>query len=311
MGQSEAHGHKVSYCTTCKGRLHHLKETLPANLAAEAHNPNVEFVVLDYGSEDGLGEWIHQNFQAEIESGRLRYARSEQPFFRMAHAKNMAHRLATGDILCNVDADNFVPKDFSRWLGEQFDQDPHAIITPLALTQGEFVKQRTARVLKGQTPKLSGIGGRVAVSSEDFYKLGGYDERIEGWGPDDLQFCLRARDAGLTPVRLPPEQVGHVISHDTESRLKELSPDARVNSERLINRSGPLKMAAAMKRLGTRYEMVANNGEPGCGDVTINFNYEHSISSAATPKPAAEAAPVRKTDWRHTAKRPDPGVELS
>lgn len=304
--------HKISYCTTCKGRLHHLKETLPANLAAEAGNPNVEFVVLDYGSDDGLGDWIRQNFAHEIETGRLRYARSEQEYFRMAHAKNMAHRLATGDILCNLDADNFVPQYFSKWLGEQFDREPHAIVTTQAIGHLDLIKERTGRVLRGLPPtmEIGGIGGRIAVRKEDFYRLGGYNEKIEGWGPDDLQFALRACDAGLRPVNIPPHQIGGVIAHDAESRVKELSPEARAESERLIHRPAVNKFASAMIRRSTRYETVANNGEFGCGDVTINFGEQQRIEPPRAGEQQAEV-PERKTDWALTTGQRGQSTERS
>ena len=42
------------FVTTCKSRLHHLKETLP-RMAAEA---GAQCVVVDYGSPDGAGDWI-------------------------------------------------------------------------------------------------------------------------------------------------------------------------------------------------------------------------------------------------------------
>ncbi|PZP46571.1 MAG: hypothetical protein DI598_11950 [Pseudopedobacter saltans] len=154
------------------------------------------------------------------------------------------------------------------------------------------------------------MGGRVAVSADNFYKLGGYDERIEGWGPDDLQFCLRARDAGLQPVAIPPQQVGGVITHDTESRLQELSPGARAQSEKLIKRPAPLKLAAALKRFNTRYETVANNGEVGCGEVTINFNQRQQIGPLEKAE-AAHSAPERKTDWAMTTGKRGQGIERS
>src|SRR5882724_5541287 len=82
---------QISYCTTCMGRLHHLRQTLPANLEANAGLP-VQFVVLDYNSRDGLGDWMRSHFQAQTESGKVVYARTSEPrFFNMAHAKNLAH----------------------------------------------------------------------------------------------------------------------------------------------------------------------------------------------------------------------------
>src|SRR5690349_14002109 len=94
---------KRSLCTTCMGRAHHLRQTLPRNLAdcVDWSRPGaVEFVVLDYGSRDGLARWIttDPDLRPYLDAGILRFARSEgHKHFRHSHAKNMAHRLATGD----------------------------------------------------------------------------------------------------------------------------------------------------------------------------------------------------------------------
>jgi len=41
-------------------------------------------------------------------------------------------------------------------------------------------------------------GGVIAVSGENFQKLGGYDETMSGWGFDDIDFIYRAQTLGLT-----------------------------------------------------------------------------------------------------------------
>ena len=51
-------GFKISFCTTCKERLRHLKQTLPKNIKDNSNYPFIEFVILDYNSQDGLGDWM-------------------------------------------------------------------------------------------------------------------------------------------------------------------------------------------------------------------------------------------------------------
>ena len=96
----------VFFATTCKGRTQHLRQTLPQNMA---DNPAAYFLVLDYGSTDDL-----QDFLATIQDPRLIHYRfpTSAPF-HMAHAKNMAHRLALlngADIIANLDADNYAAR---------------------------------------------------------------------------------------------------------------------------------------------------------------------------------------------------------
>src|SRR5690348_9240554 len=71
--------YKISLCTTCMGRLHDLKRTLPVNLELNAKYDWVEFVILDYNSSDGLGDWIRTAMQPQLASGRVVYFRTDEP----------------------------------------------------------------------------------------------------------------------------------------------------------------------------------------------------------------------------------------
>ena len=56
-------------------RLKHLQETLEKNILDNFLVDEVEFVVLDYNSQDGLEEWIAQSMMKYIEMGILVYYR--------------------------------------------------------------------------------------------------------------------------------------------------------------------------------------------------------------------------------------------
>ena len=67
-------GHKLSFCIACKNRLYQIKQTLPQNLEDNRKAKDfVEFILVDFGSDDGLQEWIAENFVNEIEEGYLKY----------------------------------------------------------------------------------------------------------------------------------------------------------------------------------------------------------------------------------------------
>ena len=186
----------VSCCTVCMGRLHHIKETLPRNLKSHL-NWHGEFVLLDYNSQDGLREWVETNLEDEIMSGRLTYYRTEDPQnFHMAHAKNVAHRVAKNEVVCNLDADNYVDAEFSQYLTDLFKKHPNSITRGF----GEH-----------------GFFGRVAVLKEHFERLRGYDEDFEGWGYDDEDLVLRGQAMGLSIHDLPP-QFAKVICHPRQDR---------------------------------------------------------------------------------------------
>jgi hypothetical protein len=110
---------RIAFVTTCKRRAFHLKQTLPQNLADNA-DPNSVFILVDYSSPDDLLEFVGQ-----IDDPRLHvYSYAHKGPFRIAHAKNLAHRLGIehgADILVNLDADNLTGKDFDRYIAKMFE----------------------------------------------------------------------------------------------------------------------------------------------------------------------------------------------
>ncbi len=203
---------KISFCTTCMGRAHHLKETLPKNISdnLETKGLELEFVVLNYNSQDDLHEWIttDHDMVKYIESGLVKYGRTTDPeLFHMSHAKNMAHRMATGDVLCNLDADNFTGKDFAKFLQDNFSEDMDIVINP------------STRVTRLCPPDDRGFFGRIAVSKDNFFKLHGYDESFLGWGGEDTDFMQRAKGVGCKHVRIDCLKYLDIIEHSNEDRV--------------------------------------------------------------------------------------------
>ena len=218
--------YKVSFCITCKGRLEHLKQTLPLNLKNNEDYPNTEFVILNYDSPDGLEEWVKENFQAEIASGKIRYARyTPAEHFRMSHAKNMAHRLATGDILCNLDADNVTGKNYAGWLNETFSRHPDSYISPM-----NHAMQRLLKPIRGE-PSSPGLNGRIAIMKRNFYKINGYDEiRFDGYARQDTNMAMQAAHLHcLKHVLIPEEMQGSVIEHSDKKRIELMGEEHKAD----------------------------------------------------------------------------------
>lgn len=238
---------RIAFCITCKGRAHHIERTLPANLA---DNPTSLFVLLNYGSPDGLMDYLARAHRHDLDTGRLVvYTAPNAGPFRMAHAKNMAHRLAIHEgatVLCNLDADNYTGPDFEKFIGNHF------------ATNGPDT-YLWARMIVGKLAR--GISGRIACTAQTFLKAGGYDEHYENWGPDDKDFNARLQRMGYVPYEIPTFYL-RGIRHDEESRFQEY-PEARPKilggtacNEQQIDDSSP---------------NVANNGYFGCGVVRWNF----------------------------------------
>lgn len=281
---------KVSYCITCKGRLYHLDRTLPLNLAAEAGDPDVEFVILDYQSEDGLGDWLHRTYPDEIASGRIVHAyHFPAPHFRMAHAKNLAHRIATGGILCNVDADNILVPGYAAALRALFGRHGEITASSRELGLHGFYQERVLARLFGWPRPSPGSHGRIAVSRAGFERLGGYDEQFSAWGSDDVDFQLRGRDAGIRPVRTPPELWGSVIVHGDEERLSNLAAsDEAISSKRLGETIFVSAYRSARRTLATHAPYPNTGGRYGMGMVRINNAPDPTVLGIAVV-PIAEA----------------------
>ena len=233
---------RVAFCTTCKGRVQHVEETLPANLRDNQH---ATIVLVNYNSPDHLDEFVRRNHMRDVESGRLVvYRFTEHGPFRMAHAKNLAHRLAlleNADALVNVDADNFAGRGFDEYVARE-------------LAGGDAFLW--AHMRKGEMRR--GISGRIAVPAHAFLAAGGYDEVFATWGPDDKDFNVRLRRLGFQAVEIDPRFLT-AVSHNDKMRFREYPHVAAA------------EVAEEFNLPGREEARIVNGGAFGLGVVYKNF----------------------------------------
>lgn len=199
-----------SFCTVCKNRAAHYKETILKNIQDNLNAENIEFILLDYNSEDDLEAWVKANLMQHIESGLLTYYKTFEPaYFLRSHSRNMAFRLAKGDILCNIDADNFTGHGFLTYLMKEFNSPNDVFVC----SGGQFDK-----ILS------SDIGGRICISNRDFQKTGGYDEEMSNYGFEDYDLINRLEILGVKKKLITNRAFFNVINHDTKDRIKEEFP---------------------------------------------------------------------------------------
>jgi Sulfotransferase domain/N-terminal domain of galactosyltransferase len=255
----------IALCTTCKGRAPHIKQTLPRNLA---DNPSAKFILLNYNSPDSLVSYVQANHAQDIESGRLvMYSHLATGPFRMAHAKNMAHRLAIregAEVLVNLDGDNFTGPGFADYVRGMFEQakyDRRMFGCPNVFMW--------ARMIQGKMKR--GVSGRIAMTSRAFLLSGGYDERYADWGPDDKDMSVRLERLGLLAVEIPGQFLD-AIHHKDHLRFKEY-PHAR-----------PVNGGASCDQFYlTNERTIANFGNFGCGTVYRNFDFSCPIELRPLP----------------------------
>lgn len=199
---------KISFCIVCMNRLHQLKETLLSNISDNEDYNNLQFVLLDYNSADGMGDWVQANMSDYITSGKLVYYRTNEPLvFNHSHSKNLAFKLADGDVVCNVNADHYCGKGFARYINEAFNREENIVLTTI-----DFHKT----TLDYHPPK--DVFGKVCVSKQDFLKVKGFDERMNRYGFEDWDFVNRLEMINVKRVLIDNLSYLKFISHGDEER---------------------------------------------------------------------------------------------
>jgi len=250
--------YKISFCTVCMDRLHNLKETLPINIKSNKSYPNLEFVILDYNSSDKLEDWIKNNFIKYINNGRIVYYRTEEPkYFDMPHAKNVVSKLASGDIINNLDADNYAVDIRPENKNKQTNECWASYLNRIA---NEF-PEKAIFIKSNRVPH-----GRVGFYKKDFIDiLGGYDEELAGYGYEDFDIVERA--IRLNFVFCPfGRYYTRIYTYGTEKN-KNLKKDWKETKE--IN----LKKSAK----NIRKKIFKANQEKHWGKATLIKNFKEEI----------------------------------
>ncbi len=201
--------YKISFCIVCRNRLHQLKETLLQNIVDNSDYPNLEILLFDYNSSDGLGIWIKENFRKYIGNGLLQYFHTSEPSaFHFAHSKNVIFKMAVGDIICNLNADHFTGAGFATFVNSQFNLNNDFFLS------GMDFKNKFSRF---KTP--SDLAGKICIKREDFYTTEGYDERMGTYGFDDEDFVNRLMMAKKRSILINNSEFSKFIRHDDSERF--------------------------------------------------------------------------------------------
>lgn len=254
----------IAFCTTCKGRAFHIKETLPRNLANDAAYADCKFILLDYNSQDGLVEYLKSEHARDIDSGRLVvYSYPEPGPFHVAQAKNLAARCAIlegADTLVTLDADNFTGPGFCEYILRRLG----------CKSRWEFLcpgmeKRSDGRYLRGpdgaRVFRPRGIAGRLVIRAQDFIKAGGYDNEFDTWRGEDMDLLFRLLRMGYIAQDIDPAYI-NAIPHGSGLRFKEYRHAQQYETDRELD--------AIRKRATT----VVNYGRFGCGTVCRNFGLD-------------------------------------
>lgn len=206
----------LSYCISIMNRLHQIKETLKININNSSENS--EFILVDYNSNDGLKEYIYNNFEKEIISGKLKYIYTNKlKYWHASICKNTTHMKANGKYLINLDCDNFI--------GINGD----ALILNTFLENGDdIIISQTSNIIS------SGNGGRISISKNNFVKLGGYDESFYPMGYQDYDLIERGKKIGLKYINI--NKNNKAIFNSKKESIKNIGINMEYNKMNNVNK---------------------------------------------------------------------------
>ena len=156
----------LTFVTTCKGRLEHLRQTLPL-LASQ---PGTRCIVVDYACPDRTADWVETHFP-QVRTVRV----PEATGFNPSRARNLGVAAATSEVICLIDADVRIKPGFAASILAGFDPRKYYLAAPL----------------------IGDISGTIVCARAAFEFVDGYDEACSGWGGEDLDLYERFALHGL------------------------------------------------------------------------------------------------------------------
>lgn len=232
----------LSFCITCKNRFHQIRQTLRKNLDDNrSMQDSIEFILVDFGSQDGLREWVITHFQNELNSGYLKFFYTEElPYWHFSIAKNTAHLLCRNDILVNLDCDNFTGVHGAQFVINQFMHYPYPMLLHQCSDDG-----------------YDGSFGRISIRRSDFVSAGGYDESFEPAGYQDMDLINRLGAMGILRIEEKNSLYNQAIRNSKEECINQ------VHSHYATWREMDRHNAALSKKNISSGCLVANNGTFG------------------------------------------------
>jgi glycosyltransferase involved in cell wall biosynthesis len=198
----------IAFVTTCKGRLHHIKQTLPTIIAESP----AEIILVDYGCPDNTGDWVEEHYP-EVKVVRV----NDDPGFCLPRARNIGAAHSSAPWLCFIDADIKVRSGWLDWMQQH-------------LSEGCFYRPSLA-----DGRQLQEIAGTFLCPRAAFTMVGGYDEVFRGWGGEDIDLYARLPQEGGSQLAYYPNHFVEPISHADDERttfhaIKNISIQSLINS---------------------------------------------------------------------------------
>jgi hypothetical protein len=188
----------ISLCIPCHNRTYDLKRTMPYLVAAANYSPPVEICVLDYNSPDDLRDYFEKAMGTYtlVSGNSMLYRKySGRDYYHMSHARNLATLMSSGEYFWTLSADIYL--------------DDGAI--------------EHARYLIGRYRydwlQPNRYHGAIVCKRQTFIDAGGYDERLEWYGPEDRDLADRLIRRGERMGVFPGSMI-HIIPTPDREKVK-------------------------------------------------------------------------------------------
>lgn len=225
-----------------------LMATCADGVLSRTDYPNLELLIVDNGSVEPETAALFERLRADP---RVRVLNDPAPF-NYSRLNNLAAREARGEVLVllNNDIDVIGPGWLREMVGQALRPDVGAVGARLLFADGRvqhagialgvggvasYYHPYVAREARGYrdalvlTREVSAVTGAcLAIRREVWERVGGLDEEHLAVTFNDVDLCLKVREAGLRVVVTPFAELHH---YESASRGAERSPEKRERQE--------------------------------------------------------------------------------
>lgn len=180
----------ISLCVPCMGRTRDLREALPLIVSTANASPPCEIVVLNYSSPDELDAYMDTMMAVTpLADGNFWTYRilEGKTYYNSPHARNLCVVAAHGDYIMQLATD--------------------------ALPRPEMVSTIRA-TLEAHHPvwmsEYYHLGRYIVCRRDEFMAMGGYDERLNLYAPEDKDISARLKRRGGSWARFSNDLLGEI-----------------------------------------------------------------------------------------------------